>query len=95
MIRRRVLVFGTVQGVFFRDSCRARAEALEVAGWVRNRPDGTVEAAFEGEPERVERLLEWASQGPAEAEVTGVEVFEEQPEQLAGFEVRPSPARLD
>lgn len=95
MIRRRVVVYGVVQGVFFRDTCRAQAERLGVTGWVRNLPEGTVEAAFEGDRDRVERLLEWSRQGPDEAEVTGVEVFVEEPEGLAGFAVRatPSPRR--
>lgn len=88
MIRRRVVVSGTVQGVFFRDTCRRTAEAQGVAGWVRNAPDGTVEAVFEGEPERVDRLVEWARQGPPAAVVDAVSVTEEEPEGLPGFQVR-------
>ncbi|MFE1774671.1 acylphosphatase [Streptomyces sp. NPDC059008] len=91
MIRRRVVVSGAVQGVFFRDTCRRTADAREVAGWVRNRPDGTVEAVFEGEPERVRELVEWAHQGPATALVDAVSVTEEAPEGLRGFEIRPTP----
>ena len=88
MIRRRVLVHGHVQGVFFRDSTRRLAEREGVAGWVRNRPDGAVEAVFEGEPEAVERLVRFAREGPPDARVEGAEVAEEEPEGLRGFGVR-------
>ncbi|MFG3116265.1 acylphosphatase [Streptomyces sp. NPDC048197] len=88
MIRRRVVVSGTVQGVFFRDTCRRTAEARGVAGWVRNVRDGTVEAVFEGDPESVRKLVEWAHQGPPAAVVDAVSVTEEEPEGLPGFEVR-------
>ena len=87
-IRRRVTVQGRVQGVFFRDSVRQRAESLGVAGWATNRTDGAVEAVFEGEPADVERLVEFARSGPRQAEVENVEVREEEPEGLDGFEVR-------
>ena len=79
---------GRVQGVFFRDTTRRRAEAAGVAGWVRNTPDGEVEAVFEGEPSAVEELVEFARRGPSRAEVTSVKVIEEDPEGLAGFEIR-------
>jgi acylphosphatase len=59
-----------------------------VAGWVRNRPDGAVEAVFEGDPEAVEPLVEFCRRGPSRAEVTSAEVVEEEPEGLSGFEVR-------
>ncbi|WP_310728994.1 acylphosphatase [Streptomyces sp. N2A] len=88
MIRRRVVVSGSVQGVFFRDTCRRTAEARGVAGWVRNVRDGTVEAVFEGDPESVQKLVEWAHQGPPAAVVDAVSVTEEEPEGLSGFEVR-------
>ncbi|BDM70822.1 acylphosphatase [Streptomyces nigrescens] len=88
MIRRRVVVSGTVQGVFFRDTCRRTAEAQGVAGWVRNVPDGTVEAVFEGDPESVDRLVEWAHQGPPAAVVDAVSVTAEEPQGLSGFDVR-------
>lgn len=87
-IRRRVVVRGRVQGVFFRDTTRRRAQAHGVAGWVRNRPDGTVEAVFEGPPEAVERLLRFCETGPPRAEVTEVEVAAEPVEGLTGFAVR-------
>lgn len=87
MIRRRVVVHGLVQGVFFRDTVRRRALAADLAGWVRNRWDGTVEAAFEGEPDAVERLVAFCQEGPRGARVDHVEVAEEAPEGLTGFTV--------
>ncbi|MGW4806475.1 acylphosphatase [Kitasatospora sp. NPDC004272] len=87
MIRRRVLVSGTVQGVFFRDSCRRAAAAAGVAGWVRNLPDGRVEAVFEGEPAAVAEMVAWTRHGPSRAVVEHVEVVEEQPEGLLVFAV--------
>jgi acylphosphatase len=86
--RRRVVVTGSVQGVFFRDTARRRAEAAGVAGWISNRSDGAVEAVFEGEPEAVEELVEFCRRGPSRAEVASVEVTEEEPEGLSGFQVR-------
>jgi acylphosphatase len=88
VIRRRTIVHGRVQGVFFRDTTRRQAAARGVAGWVRNRHDGTVEAVFEGEPEAVEGLLAFCREGPRGARVERVEVTDEGPEGLAGFEVR-------
>ncbi|RKE17014.1 acylphosphatase [Streptomyces sp. TLI_171] len=87
MIRRRVLVSGTVQGVFFRDSCRRAAQAVGVAGWVRNLPDGRVEAVFEGDPPEVERMVAWMGHGPSRAVVERVEVAEEPLEGLLVFAV--------
>ncbi len=88
MTRRRVVIGGRVQGVFFRDTARQRAEAAGVAGCIRNTPDGTVEAVFEGEPEAVERMVEFCRRGPSRAEVSSVDVTDEEPEGLSGFEVR-------
>jgi acylphosphatase len=88
MIRRRVVVHGHVQGVFFRDSTRRLAEREGVAGWVTNRGDGAVEAVFEGEPEAVERLVRFARGGPRGAVVERVDVVEDEPEGLRGFTVR-------
>jgi acylphosphatase len=85
--RKRVVISGRVQGVFFRDSIRQRAESAGVAGWVRNTPDGTVEAVFEGPAEAVEALVEFSRRGPARAEVAGVDVTEEEPEGISGFRV--------
>ena len=86
-IRRRVVVHGLVQGVFFRDSCRREARWRQVAGWIRNNPDGTVEAVFEGEEDAVTALVDWAHRGPPTAQVSRVEVTEEQPEGLSSFRV--------
>ena len=82
-----MVVHGLVQGVFFRDSCRRQARSRQVAGWVRNNDDGTVEAVFEGDPDAVTTLVDWAHEGPAGARVSRVEVAEEQPEGLSGFRV--------
>lgn len=87
-IRRRVIVHGEVQGVFFRDTARREASGHGVSGWVRNTREGTVEAVFEGEPEAVDRVLGFAREGPAGAEVERVETFEEEPEGLSGFQIR-------
>jgi acylphosphatase len=91
-IRRRVVVAGRVQGVYFRDTCRRLALAEGVAGWVRNLPDGRVEAVFEGPRESVGRLVGWSRQGPPEAMVTAVEVSEQEPvRRESGFHVLPTP----
>lgn len=86
-IRRRVVVHGLVQGVFFRDTVRRRALASDVAGWVRNNWDGTVEAVFEGAPDAVGGLVALCERGPRGARVERVELSEEEPEGLAGFRV--------
>jgi acylphosphatase len=88
MIRRRVVVQGYVQGVFFRDTTRRLAQQRGVAGWVANRWDGAVEAVFEGEEDAVERLVAFSREGPRGAQVESVEMFEEEPEGLSGFNVR-------
>ena len=87
MIRRRVIVHGRVQGVFFRDSARRRAADRGVSGWVRNNRDGTVEAVFEGDDEAVESMVRFAREGPRGADVERVEVRDEEPEGLSGFSV--------
>lgn len=87
-VRRRVVVYGRVQGVFFRDTAQREAARHGVSGWVRNTPDGTVEAVFEGEREAVERLVGFANEGPPNARVERVETFEEEPEGMHGFETR-------
>jgi acylphosphatase len=87
-IRRRVVVHGGVQGVFFRDSARERARAHDVDGWVRNRGDGAVEAVLEGPADAVQRVVRFFETGPSRADVENVEVTEEEPEGLSGFEVR-------
>ncbi|MEO6606269.1 MAG: acylphosphatase [Aeromicrobium sp.] len=88
MIRRRVVVRGDVQGVFFRASCEQEARRLGVAGWVGNRPDGAVDASFEGENEAVEAMLEWVRRGPPRATVDAVDVTAEDPKGESGFSVR-------
>lgn len=88
MGRARVVVTGRVQGVFYRDSCRRQADRLAVAGWVRNRPDGTVEAVFEGPPDAVTAMVDWCRRGPRTARVDGVRVYAEQPAGLSGFAVK-------
>jgi acylphosphatase len=87
-IRRRATVHGNVQGVFFRDSIRERANAHSVAGWVSNRSDGAVEAVLEGSPEAVQQVLRFLETGPPQATVDHVDVSEEPPEGLTGFSVR-------
>ena len=87
-MRRRVVVRGHVQGVFFRETTRRLAQEHGVAGWVRNTWEGTVEAVFEGPPEAVERLVDFVHRGPRGAAVERVEVFEEDDERLRGFAVR-------
>jgi acylphosphatase len=87
-VRRRVIARGQVQGVFFRDSARTEAERRGVSGWIANRDDGAVEAVFEGEPDAVERLVDICRGGPGRAEVNELDVSEEEPEGLEGFEVR-------
>jgi acylphosphatase len=76
-VRRRVVVFGRVQGVFFRDSCQRAAAAAGVVGSVRNRGDGAVEAVFEGDEAAVDRMVAWCRQGPSHARVDRVEVTDE------------------
>jgi acylphosphatase len=87
-VRRRVVVHGRVQGVFFRGATERAARQAGVHGWVRNRPDGTVEAVFEGAPRAVEGLVAFARTGPRGARVERVDVVEEPPEGLRHFEVR-------
>jgi acylphosphatase len=87
VVRKRVLVSGEVQGVFYRDTCRRVAVAHGVSGWVRNRGDGRVEAVFEGGPDQVDELVAWARQGPSRAHVTGIDVRDEEPEGLTGFAI--------
>jgi acylphosphatase len=83
-----VVVRGYVQGVFFRAELRERAQSLGLTGWVRNNPDGTVEAVVEGPRQRVESIVAWCGRGPRGAAVVDVETTWEEPNGLAGFEVR-------
>jgi acylphosphatase len=86
--RLRVRILGRVQGVFFRAEAQQRAESLGIAGWIRNAEDGSVEAAFEGEEERVHSLVDWCRRGPRGAQVDDVEVEPEEPVGETGFRVR-------
>lgn len=87
--RAQVKVSGQVQGVFFRDSTRQKAEELGLAGWVKNLPDGQVEALFEGPSERVREMVRWCEEGPRHASVANVDSdFQSAAGDLEGFEVR-------
>jgi acylphosphatase len=88
VVRRRVVVHGHVQGVFFRDTTRREASRRGVAGWITNRPDGAVEAVFEGPPDEVAAMVAFCESGPRGADVDRVDVDEEEPEGLNGFDVR-------
>jgi acylphosphatase len=87
-VRRRVVVRGRVQGVWYRDSCQQVAVAERVDGWVRNRADGAVEAVLEGPPGAVERVVAWMREGPPRARVTSVDVTTEEPAGERGFRIR-------
>ena len=88
LVRRRVVVHGHVQGVFFRDSVDERAQSRGVAGWVRNREDGAVEAVFEGDEDAVDSLVRFCREGPRSADVSRVDVSDEETEGADGFSVR-------
>jgi acylphosphatase len=87
VIRRRAVVHGRVQRVFFRDTARRMARSHGLVGWVRNTPEGTVEAVFEGEADAVESMLRWCEEGPRGATVERVDVTNEEPEGLAEFRI--------
>jgi acylphosphatase len=88
MRRAEVVVHGAVQGVFFRVEARDRARSLGVAGWVRNAADGSVEAVFEGEEERVESMVSWCGRGPRGARVDEVDVSWAEPRGEQAFSIR-------
>jgi acylphosphatase len=88
MKRARVVVRGAVQGVFFRVETRDRARTLGIGGWVRNTADGSVEAVFEGEDERVESMVDWCGRGPRGARVDDVDVTWADPQGEDGFSIR-------
>jgi acylphosphatase len=77
-----------VQGVFFRDSVRRRAESLGVTGWAHNRDDGAVEGALEGDPGAVESMVEYLRSGPGRSEVSDLELSDAEPEGAETFEIR-------
>ena len=87
MVRRRVIVYGRVQGVGFRFAVARAAESRDVSGWVRNRRDGTLEAVFEGEPDQVESLIRFCGEGPRGAAVARIDVNDEKLEGSARFDV--------
>ena len=86
-VHQAIDVFGRVQGVFFRDTCRRLAEQYGVAGWVRNLPDGRVEAVFEGPAEDVGHLVDWARHGPRYTVVDHIAIQAEPPEGLDTFRI--------
>ncbi|MGD1010950.1 MAG: acylphosphatase [Acidimicrobiales bacterium] len=87
-VRRRVVISGRVQNVWFRDSCRTQALALGVTGWVRNCPSGDVEAVFEGLPTNVDHMVSWCRVGPSGARVDSVATTEEPARGETGFTIR-------
>ena len=87
-VRARVVISGEVQGVYFRGTAEGEARSRGLSGWVRNTPDGQVEAAFEGEQAAVEAMIAWCHRGPPAARVTGVTVTWEEPRGERGFSVR-------
>ena len=87
MIRRRLLVSGRVQGVFYRDSCKSTAESAGVAGSARNLPDGRVEVILEGETDAVNEVIEWCRSGTAQSRVESVEVSDEEPAGARSFRI--------
>jgi acylphosphatase len=88
VVRRRLVIHGRVQGVFFRDTLRRLAESHGVAGWARNTPDGTVEAVLEGDEDAVSRIVAFAREGPEGASVERVDENAEEPEGVSGFAIR-------
>lgn len=88
-VRVHVYISGKVQGVFFREYTRKRAQSLGIKGWVRNLRDGRVEAIFEGEKEKVEEMISWCHEGSPYSEVEKVEVkWEEYRGEFNDFEIR-------
>ena len=73
-VQAHLIIEGIVQGVFFRANAREKADKSNINGWIRNRPDGTVEAVFEGEEESVKKLIEWCHHGPPGAVVKNVKI---------------------
>lgn len=88
VVARRVVVHGLVQGVFFRDTCRSEAQRRGVGGWVRNSPDGTVEAVFEGPATLVAEMCRWCERGPREAVVDRLDITAQPPSGETGFHIR-------
>ena len=87
-IAARVLIYGRVQGVFYRASTQEQAQIKQVKGWVRNLPDGRVEALFQGTAATVEAMIQWCHQGPPGARVRKVDVEYEEVQDIQGFEIQ-------
>jgi len=88
-VRVHLIISGFVQGVFFRSNTQEKAKEIGIFGWVRNLGDGRVEAVFEGEKERVEKIIGWAKRGPERARVENVEIkWEEYKGEFEDFEIR-------
>ncbi|HLY09005.1 MAG TPA: acylphosphatase [Planctomycetota bacterium] len=89
MVRAHLLISGVVQGVGYRWACRRAAQSIGVTGWVRNLPDGRVEAVVQGHREQVDRVIQWCQRGPEDAQVSDVAVsYEEAAEEFQGFGIR-------
>ena len=88
IVRAHLYISGHVQGVFFRANTRDAATDRNLAGWVKNLPDGRVEAVIEGESAGVNSLIDWAQRGSPASTVTDVSVTYESPKCLSGFEIR-------
>jgi acylphosphatase len=89
MLRAHLFISGIVQGVGYRYSCYRAAGMHDLAGWVRNLPDGRVEAVFQGPKEAVEAIIQWCYRGPSEARVSNIDVTYEEPAgDLADFRIR-------
>ncbi len=89
MVRAHLLISGRVQGVFYRMTCRQEGATRRLDGWVRNLPDGRVEALLQGPKEKVEDMIKWCYRGPNGAQVSDIEVtYEETDGDLAGFQIR-------
>ena len=86
--RAHVIVSGIVHGVFFRANTKEKADSLGLNGWVRNTPEGKVEAVFEGDKDKIEEVLNFCKTGPSGAVVKDVDVRWEEPKGETGFEIR-------
>jgi acylphosphatase len=87
-VRKRLVISGRVQGVFFRDTCRRVAEEEKVSGWASNLSDGRVEVALEGDEDAVDRVVQWCREGTDWADVDSIEISDEEPEGASGFVIR-------
>lgn len=88
-IRAHIFISGRVQGVFFRESTKKKAEKLQVSGWVKNLRDGRVEAVLEGEKGSVEKMVDWARKGPIWANIDALDVmWEDYQAEFKGFEIK-------